>query len=194
MATNVDAGWCVVIAKPQECETAQESIVNLGYGVDFLWSRHLRERRVLVNGSRQRQRGEIRLPLFPPYGFVLVEYGVDCYDIDTASGVHKLLRHAPDIGQKVGRPKRVRASLVQIFRDACAAGDFDDPVLRPKPKIRSDLQIGTKVRQRDRMDEMVFTIQQLTEDGRARYFNELFGGNEGWFTREEVKNLELVDA
>lgn len=191
---NNDAGWCVVIAKPQECEVARDNIAGLGYEVDFLWNRRLRERRVLVNGSRARRKVEIRLPLFPPYGFVLVEYGVDCYDIDGATGVHKLLRHAPDIGEKVGRPKRVRASLVQAFRDACAAGDFDDASLRPKPKTRTDLGIGAKVRFGDRMEEMVFTVQQLTEDGRVRYFNEMFGGNEGWFSRDEANSLELVVA
>jgi hypothetical protein len=184
----------VVIAKPQEFETARDSIANLGYEVDFLWNRQLRERRALVNGTRARRKLEIRLPLFPPYGFVLVRFGVDCYDIDTATGVKKLLRHAPHEGQRIGRPKRIRSSLVQGFRDACAAGEFDDPALRPKPEIRTDLNIGAKVRRRDRMSDIIFTVRQLTEDGRVRYFNEMFGGNEGWFTREESDSLELVGA
>lgn len=192
------SGWCVVMTSGGGASeaVAERNIAALGYMVDFLWYRKkLKDRRVIVDGRRVPDNGPnsiVRRPLFPRYGFVLVPYGGDACDIDKAIGVLRILRHAPTEGDRVGKPKRFRASVAQGLIDACAAGEFDDAELRRKPENRSDLAPGAQVRFRNRSDGLVLTIRELTEEGRVRYANDLFGGNEGWLSKEDARELELV--
>jgi transcription antitermination factor NusG len=191
-------GWAVVVAEAGREEVAERHVQPLGYEIDFLWWRKLqRDRRVKEDGriiSRISSQ-VVRRPLFPGYGFVLIEHGIDACDIDAAIGVSRLLRHAPADGYRVGRPKIVRASIVEGLRATCAAGEFDSPELQPKPKLRTDLTPGAQVRMPGRTGAMVATIKSLDEQGRAEYFVSLLGRDvPGRFTRAETAHLELVDA
>lgn len=197
MTPGEQSGWAVVVAEGGREEVADRYVSALGYVVDFLWYRKLIERRIIVSGRRvraPRKDSIVRRSLFGSYGFVLLDYNTDATDIDKAIGVYRLIRHPPVDGV-AGRPKRVRASIVEALRQAAASGEFDSPELRPKPPIRTDLIPGTQVYAPGRNDGLIATIRSMDEDGRAEYFISLLGREvSGRFTKDETKKLELVDA
>lgn len=191
-------GWCVVALEAGREEVAERHIARLGYEFDFLWWRKMqRDHRLKFEGriiSRVPSK-IVRRPLFPGYGFVLLEYGTDGCEIDGQPGISRMLRHAPAAGDRIGKPKRVRAGIVEGLRAACGTGEFDSPELQPKPKLRTDLIPGSYVRMPGRADALVATIKSLDDQGRAEYFVSLLGRDvPGRFTREETAQLALVDA
>lgn len=198
MEEQSNIGWGVVVVDGGRWEAAERNIAALGYEVDFLLWRKPVERRVLVDGKRCRDRGSasiVKRPLFAPYGFVLLPYGADAVDIDAAFGVSRLLRHKPKDFHRVGAPKRMRASIVERFRVARAAGEFDHVSLRPKPPTRTDLEPGTAVTMPWRSDGMVATVLQMDDEaGRAEYLINMLGGARGWFTKEETDQLQLAST
>lgn len=178
--------WGVVETRPSAEAIAERSLQHLGYRpLVVRYIKLLRGVRIASDGRRIRSRkDEIQpRPFIPGYLFLPIIQGDDATLVDGANGVRRLFRHR-DADGYLGKPKIIRARIVQQIIEAAAARDET-----PK-KVRDDIKPGDRVRIPGGIEAVLLS---LDEKGRATYMAELLGGHVPG-TIDDARELEMVAA
>lgn len=183
-----NCGWAAVIAKPQAERIAEAAIAEAGFIAWLpLYRKRLKGTRI-EDGRRirSRQDGVEQRPLFPGYLFAQVPHDdpdETSYAIDLARGVLRMMRH-PSTGNRWGKPKIIRARVIELIREAVEAGEFDE--------VGADTPITVMAGDTVRTPSgIVGTIRDLDDKGRAELAYDLFG-RAGISRGVDARTLERV--
>lgn len=188
-------GWGVVETRSNAEFKAERSIQALGfepllvrYNKLVRGSRFIGDRRVRSRADTVQAR-----PFIPGYLFLPIRDDDDATLVDIADGVKRLFRQRDTDGY-LGRPKLIRARLIEQIKEAAIARD--ESLTPQREDLRQALAEGKKTGQHVKVrlpNGLVATLVNLDDQGRALYFAEIMGA-ERRGTIKDASALEIVDA
>jgi transcription antitermination factor NusG len=154
--------WCVVATKPAAEFLAEGRLRSGGYRV------YLPVYRRVLTGHRACRGENSMRPLFSGYLFTQLERGDRWLSILSTPGVSGIIR------DPANNPALMDDATLTQIRSAEVGGTFDQPRIGAKGK-RTDLDLGERVRIAHPAGDLIGTLLELDEAGRAAVLLDILG-------------------